>query len=94
MKTCIYTICKNEKHFIKRFLRKHKDSDYICLLDTGSTDGTYEFLLKESLKNDRLIVNQIIFKDFRFDLARNECLKFIPQDVDICIKIDIDEDLW
>lgn len=91
MKTCIYTICKNEKHFIRRFLRKHKDSDYICLLDTGSTDGTYEFLLKEALKNDRLIVNQVIFKDFRFDSARNECLKLIPKDVDICIKIDIDE---
>lgn len=91
MKTCIYTICKNEKYYIKRYLSKHQDSDYICLLDTGSTDGTYEFLVKESLKDSKLIVNQIIFDDFRFDVARNKCLDFIPKDTDICIKVDIDE---
>lgn len=91
MKTCIYTICKNEKLYIRRYLNKHQDSDYICLLDTGSTDGTYELLVKESLNNSKLIVNQINFDNFRFDVARNKCLDFIPKDTDICIKVDIDE---
>lgn len=40
MKIAIYAICKNEKKFVQRWLESCKDADYICVLDTGSTDDT------------------------------------------------------
>jgi glycosyltransferase involved in cell wall biosynthesis len=60
-KICIYAICKNEEKFIDRWFNSIKNADYICVLDTGSTDGTYEKLLQ--LKNDfpnKLIIEQKI----------------------------------
>lgn len=42
MKICVYAICKNEERFVRRWLDSAKDADYICILDTGSTDGTKE----------------------------------------------------
>lgn len=85
-KTCIYAICKNEEKFIKRWYNSIKDSDYICVLDTGSTDNSLK-LLKEL----GIIVKTKKIEPFRFDIARNESMKLIPKDTDICICLDIDE---
>jgi glycosyltransferase involved in cell wall biosynthesis len=64
------------------------ESDYIVVLDTGSTDGTYEYLL-----NDPRVykVEQKIITPWRFDTARNESLKLIPEDTDICVVSDFDQ---
>lgn len=43
-KICVYAIAKNEMKFIDLWLDSMKEADYIVVLDTGSTDGTYEFL--------------------------------------------------
>lgn len=86
LKICVYAICKNESKFIKRWLESIKDADYICVLDTGSTDNSID-LLKEA----NVIFEKKDFNNFRFDEARNESLKLIPNDVDVCISLDIDE---
>ena len=46
-KICVYAICKNESKFINRWLASMSEADYIVVLDTGSTDGTYEKLMSE-----------------------------------------------
>ena len=58
------------------------------MLDTGSTDGSYELL-----KNDKRVtkVKKKEIKPWRFDVARNESMKLIPDDTDICFCIDMDE---
>lgn len=86
IKVCVYAISKNEMKFAARWLEAVKEADYVCVLDTGSTDGTYEFL-----KNAGVIVEQKIYKNFRFDVARNDSLKLIPNDADVCFCIDLDE---
>lgn len=43
-KICVYAICKNEKSNIEKWLTSMNEADYIVVLDTGSTDGTYEML--------------------------------------------------
>lgn len=87
-KICIYAICKNEIKFVDRWLSSlSAESDYIVVLDTGSTDGTYEFLQKDPRVYK---VEQKIFTPFRFDIARNESLKLIPEDTDICVVSDFD----
>ena len=86
-KICVYAICKNEEKFVERWVNSMSEADYICVLDTGSTDNTLKLLKK--YKN--VIVKQKKFDFFRFDVARNESMKLIPEDSDICICTDLDE---
>ena len=87
-KICIYAICKNEINFVHQWIDNMSEADYIVVLDTGSTDGTYEVL-----KNDPRItkVKQKKYKNFRFDVARNESLKLVPEDANILFCTDFDE---
>ena len=85
-KTCVYAICKNEEKFVDRWYNSIKNSDYICVLDTGSNDNSVDKLKKLGVK---VKVKKIT--PWRFDDARNESLKLIPNDADICIALDLDE---
>lgn len=87
LKLAVYAICKNEIKNIEKWLDNIKEADYICVLDTGSTDGTYEFLQSQS----NIILKQEIIQPFRFDIARNKSLELIPEDADICLPLDIDQ---
>ena len=86
MKICVYTISKNEEKFVKRWINSMKEADEIYVLDTGSTDNTVK-LLKENNVN----VKQKVITPWRFDVARNESLKLLPEDTDICVCTDLDE---
>ncbi len=85
-KICVYAISKNEIKFVDRWYNSVKEADYVCVLDTGSTDGTYE-----KFKELGVITKQKKYKNFRFDVARNDSMALIPPDTDICVCIDIDE---
>ncbi|MBR6779347.1 MAG: glycosyltransferase family 2 protein [Clostridia bacterium] len=85
-KICVYAIAKNEIKFVDRWYNSVKEADYICVLDTGSTDGTFE-----KLSSLGVITKQKKYKNFRFDVARNDSMKLIPDDTDICVCIDLDE---
>lgn len=88
-KICVYAICKNEIKFANRWLDSlYNEADYIVVLDTGSNDGTYELL-----QNDPRVykVEQKIITPWRFDTARNESMKLIPKDADICVVSDFDQ---
>lgn len=85
-KICVYAISKNEEKFVKRWYESVKEADSVYVLDTGSTDKTIS-MLKDLGAN--VSVKEI--KPWRFDVARNESLKLVPEDCDICVCIDIDE---
>lgn len=85
-KVCVYTIAKNEEKNVDKWVDSMKEADYICVLDTGSTDSTVE-----KLKARGVIVEQKIINPWRFDVARNESMKLIPKDTDICVSTDLDE---
>ena len=87
-KICVYAICKNEKDNVERWLTSMSEADYIVVLDTGSTDGTLGML-----KNDPRVtrVESKKIKPWRFDVARNESLKLIPDDAEILVCTDFDE---
>lgn len=92
MKIATTSICKNELKYIDSWYEALKDEvDYITVLDTGSTDGTYEKLIDLSKADDRLIVSQKTFTPWRFDTSRNEAMKLMPEDTDVFISIDMDE---
>lgn len=81
----IYTIAKNEAHNVSGFMEMAGDCP-VYVLDTGSEDDTVELLKKHGA-----IVEQKIIDPWRFDTARNESLKLVPQKHDVCLSIDLDE---
>lgn len=86
MKICVYAICKNEEKFVNRWFESMKEADDIVVLDTGSTDNTVKLLKEKGVK-----IKTKIIKPWRFDVARNESIKLIPKDTDICVCTDLDE---
>ena len=86
MKICVYAICKNEEKFIKRWYDSMKEADKIFVLDTGSTDNSYDVL-----KELGVIVKKEKIKPWRFDVARNVSLDMVDEDADICVCTDLDE---
>lgn len=85
-KVCVYAIAKNEEQHVDAWYESMKEADAIVVLDTGSTDNTVE-KLKE---HDVTIVTKTI-TPWRFDVARNESLKLVPEDCNILACIDLDE---
>ena len=81
---CVYAICKNEEKFIKRWYDSVKEADDIYVLDTGSTDESINLLKKLEIHVE---TKEII--PWRFDVARNESLKMVPEDTDICVCLDL-----
>jgi glycosyltransferase involved in cell wall biosynthesis len=86
VKIAAYAIAKNESKHIKQWVDATKGADVRVVLDTGSTDNTYDLLQKYPVEAHRATL-----RDFRFDDARNLALDLIPSDVDVCVSLDMDE---
>ena len=85
-KVCVYAITKNEEKFVERWFNSMKEADKIIVLDTGSSDNTVSALKKLGVE-----VHQRKISPWRFDVARNESLKLVPKEYDICVCTDLDE---
>ena len=86
MKIAVYTIALNEEKHVERWYNSVKDADYILIADTGSTDRTVEIA-----KSLGINVYNISIKPWRFDVARNTALALLPDDIDLCVSLDMDE---
>lgn len=90
---CVYAICKNEAKHVKRCLdavfSELQEQDRVVVYDTGSTDNSVELFQQY---DDRLFLRyNFPLEQFRFDVARNIALNDIPENIDVCIKLDLDE---
>jgi glycosyltransferase involved in cell wall biosynthesis len=86
MKVAVYAIALNEEQFVERWYESAKEADYLLILDTGSTDKTRKIALDLGIHVDVVHV-----KPWRFDVARNASLAMIPDYIDYCIALDMDE---
>ena len=86
VKVAVYTIAKNEEQFVERWYNSAKDADHLFILDTGSTDNTVKIARGLGIN-----VETQSFDPWRFDAARNAALSFIPEDIDYCVALDMDE---
>lgn len=86
MKIAVYSIALNEEKHVERWFNSAKDADLILIADTGSTDRTIEIAESLGIELHKVSVNP-----WRFDVARNASLALVPQDVDLCIQLDLDE---
>lgn len=85
-KVCVYAISKNEEKFAKKWYESMSEADDVYVLDTGSKDNTVNILKQLGAT---VVVKEIT--PWRFDNARNESLKLVPHDADICVCTDLDE---
>jgi glycosyltransferase involved in cell wall biosynthesis len=90
-KTAVYTILKNEAKYIEKWLYYADPFDYKVLLDTGSTDGSWEMLQEAAAKDPKLIIEQKTFTPWRFNVARVHNLSMVPTDTKWCLSPDLDE---
>ena len=86
MKITVYAISKNEEKFAARWAKSMSEADEIVVLDTGSTDDTVGILTAAGVR-----VKQAVIEPWRFDVARNESLKLVSEDTDVCVCTDLDE---
>lgn len=93
-KIAVYAICGNEIDNLDDWFKTMWEADYICVLDTGSTDGSYELLQEYQQKYpEKIFISQKTYNPWRFDTPRNDSLKLVPKNADICICTDPDERL-
>ena len=85
LKVAVYTIALNEAMHVDRWADSAVDADYRIIGDTGSTDGTVE-----RLQSKGVIVHRLAIRPWRFDDARNATMALIPDDVEICVTMDMD----
>lgn len=90
LKICVYAISRNEEKFVERFCQSAAPADMILICDTGSTDKTIEMI---DAHRGVVWFEKIHISPWRFDLARNAALALIPADIDVCVSLDLDEEL-
>lgn len=86
MRVAVYGIALNERQEVDGWEQATRDADYRMILDTGSTDGT-----DTHLERLGVIVNRATIRPWRFDDALNASLALLPDDIDVCFRLDMDE---
>lgn len=86
MKIAVYTIAKDEAKHVARWAQSCADADFRYILDTGSSDDTVALARAEGVS-----VGHTVVAPWRFDAARNQALAALPDDIDLCIALDMDE---
>lgn len=99
----VYAIALNEEKFAKRWMDSMGEADHIVVLDTGSSDNTASLLRslgatvevekyerwETQADYDRIVKEGR--RPHRFDVERNQSMRLIPTDTDICVCTDLDE---
>jgi len=86
MKIGIYALAKNEAGNVPAWEASSHDADVRVVTDTGSTDHTVELLQAAGVTVARGSV-----VPWRWDDAHNLSLHHLPTDVDVAIRLDLDE---
>lgn len=88
MKIAVYAIARDEAAHVERFIASCQDADLILIADTGSTDDTVQIA-----RDLGAMVHSLSISPWRFDDARNASLALVPGDIDVCVCLDLDEEL-
>jgi len=88
MRIAVYALAKNEAKHAVEWAESCADADVRIVTDTGSTDGTQGILMQQGVT----VCNGYVVP-WRWDDAHNLSLNHVPPDVDVCIRLDLDERL-
>lgn len=88
MKIGVYALAKNEAENVARWETSCREADVRVVTDTGSTDQT-----RELLEAAGVTVATGAPLPWRWDEAHTLSLHHLPPDVDVAIRLDLDEEL-
>jgi hypothetical protein len=96
MNLAVYAIAKNERQHIDRFLASvdHPAVRQIVIVDTGSTDGTQDYLralVESNAWRGKLWYYIKEFTPWHFGDARQYALEQVLDDIDFALVMDLDE---
>jgi len=86
MRIAVYALARNEATNVEPWAESCADADLRIVTDTGSTDDTVAKLEAAGVSVARGAV-----APWRWDDAHNLSLAHVPADVDVCIRLDLDE---
>lgn len=86
MKVAIYALARNESANVARWEESCREADVRVVTDTGSTDDTVQLLEAAGVA-----VARGTPIPWRWDDAHNLSLMHVPADVDVAIRLDLDE---
>lgn len=86
MKVGIYALAKNESANVPAWESSCREADVRVVTDTGSTDNTVELLEAAGVTVARGTPSP-----WRWDDAHNLSMMHLPADVDVAIRLDLDE---
>lgn len=89
MKICVYGLVHNGQQYCEQWIDHVKDADYIVVGDIGSSDDTVKILESYGV----IVVDLSIVRPWRYDIARNALLTKIPDDCDVAIVCDLNQEL-
>ena len=88
MKIGVYALARNEAKHVVAWADSCKEADVRVVTDTGSTDLTTDLLYDRGVT-----VATGYVCPWRWDDAHNLSLNHLPPDVDVCVRLDLDERL-
>lgn len=88
MKIGVYALCKNEEKHAHAWAESCREADVRVVTDTGSTDSTVIWLRQCGVE----VVHGYVCP-WRWDDGHNLSLNHLPPDIDIAIRLDLDERL-
>ena len=86
MKIAVYALARNESKHAAAWAESCRDADVRVVTDTGSDDDTVA-----TLEAAGVTVRTGNVVPWRWDEAHNLSLHHVPADVDVCIRLDLDE---
>jgi len=93
MRIGIYASMRNEEANLDAWLACTEDADLVVLNDTGSSDHSMKMAQRRALRDARLSVSQLPVEPMQLSNALNIALAQLPEDVDLAIRLDLDERL-
>ncbi len=101
MKIAVYTIAKDEEKHAARWADATAEADYrLVVVDARTSDFTTNELAARGVTVveadwPKLLAEHHLdgVDGFRFDFARNYALALLPDDIDLCVTVDMDETL-
>jgi tetratricopeptide (TPR) repeat protein len=88
MRIGVYALAKNVAGWVERWEESSRDADVRVVTDTGSDDET---VAKLQALGVTVISSRIL--PWRWDDAHTQSLNNLPADVDVCVRLDMDETL-
>lgn len=86
MRIGVYALAKNNADTVDRWADSTTGADVVVVTDTGSTDETVAMLRRHGIS---VVESRIM--PWRWDVAHTQALNNLPGDVDVCIRLDLDE---